>query len=64
MCSPATRAVRASLSVAAMDSSPPLQTSTVWERPPSRARRLTEEEEEEEERQKKKGTFFQMPSQL
>lgn len=62
MCSPATRAVRASLSVAAMDSSPPLQTSTVWERPPSRARRLTEEEEEE--RQKKKGTFFQMPSQL
>lgn len=35
-----------------------LQTSTVWECPPSRAPRLTEEEE----RQKKR-TLFQMPSQ-
>lgn len=38
-----------------------LQTSTVWECPPSTARRLTEEEERW--KKKKKGTFFQMPSQ-
>lgn len=34
-----------------------LQTSTVWERPPSRAPRLTEEEERQEKKKKKENSL-------